>query len=379
MRTAPSRKSPRARSSLTAGQTQQHSLSFTVPEGVRAEAVAALDFVVASPEGSPTPGGGFFLTLLRSSSDAGIGSGESRFGAASDLVVVPSLPGTAEAGVVAPDDGAGFAVATLPRGSLTVRLAARVALDPVPVATTASAGAREGDALELLVNGTAVDAVVASVEPVLPGLVGGAGALADLRAVSYALLATEAGPAVPLEHWVSGPDPVPLAASLRAAAPPGSSIATAAVDPLGAPLAPLAWLLLVPCLLAAAGVLLPATPPVARTARAAEDPGPDGAPDPTVGAGLSGAAVAVGGVVLGLAAGAVAAVTAVAGGGSAPSPTPSLDPGLLAATLLGSLGLVAFAFFRRGRAGTTPGGRIHGEGAGGVPSPVSAVVARTGG
>lgn len=347
--------------SLAAGQTQQHSLSFSIPEGLRAEAIAALDFVVTPSRGSSMPAGaGFSLTLVRSSSDAGIGSGESRFAAASGLAIVPSLPGTAEAGVADPEDGAGFSVATVPDGPLTVRLATRATRSPVPVAVTSSVGAQEGDALELVVGDTALAAVVASVHPALPGVTGGAGALADLRTASHALLVTENGPAEPSEYWVPAADTESLAASLGASVLAGSVVTTAAVDPLGAPLAPLAWLILMPCLLAALPVILPAPLAGAGGLRSAEDPRPRAARGPTASATRRWPVVplALGSVVPGLVLGGVGALAAFgtvqgagtlsAGRGILPGLLP--DPAILSATLLGGVVLVVVGFLRGGTA-----------------------------
>jgi hypothetical protein len=347
--------------SLAAGQTQQHSLSFSIPEGLRAEAIAALDFVVTPSGGaSTTAGAGFSLTLVRSSSDAGIGSGESRFAAASGLAVVPSLPGTAEAGVANPEDGAGFSVATVPAGALTVRLATRATRSPVPVAVTSSIGAQEGDALELLVGDTVLAAVVASVRPALPGVTGETAALADLRTASYALLATENGPAEPSEYWVAAADAESLAASLGASVPEGSVVTTTAVDPLGAPLAPLAWLILVSCLLAAFSVILLAPLPGTAGVRSAQDPGARVLRSPTASATHRWTVVflALGSVVLGLVIGGVGALAAfgtLQGAGTLPAgrgflPMLSPDLAILSATLLGGVVLVVVGFLRGGTA-----------------------------
>ncbi|MEG9249036.1 hypothetical protein V6S67_13185 [Arthrobacter sp. Soc17.1.1.1] len=355
------RRIPAGTLSLAADQTQQHSLSFSIPEGLRAEAIAALDFVVTPSGGSSMPASaGFSLTLVRSSSDAGIGSGESRFAAASGLAVVPSLPGTVEAGVADPEDGAGFSVATLPDGPLTVRLATRATRSPVPVAVTSSIGAQEGDALELVVGDTALAAVVASVHPALPGVTGGTGALADLRTASHALLVTENGPAEPSEYWVPAADAESIAASLGASVPEGSVVTTAAVDPLGAPLAPLAWLILVLCLLAALTVILPAPLAGASGPRSAEDPRPRAARGPTASATRRWTVVplALGSVVPGLVLGGVGALAAfgtVQGAGTLPVgrgilPLLSPDPAILSATFLGGVVLVVVGFLGGGTA-----------------------------
>ncbi|MUK03394.1 hypothetical protein GM708_16665 [Vibrio cholerae] len=325
--------------SITPDQTQQHSLSFSLPEDLRPERIAAVDLVLSQAVAG-MPSAGFALALASSSSDTGIGTGESRFAASSDLAVVPGLPGVTEAGVQNLLEGAGFSVETLSAQPLTVRLAPRAAADGVAVVAPSSLGAAESQDLILTLGGAGLPAVVVAVLPAVPGEVAGPAVLADLRTVSYALLSTLEGPPGAGELWVSAPDPGSLAASLREATPDGTLMTTAMVDSLGASLVPLVWLTAGACLLGAFYLVL--------RSPGAQPAGPIG---------RNGVLLVVAGALLGLVAGALAAATlgpALGLGDGLLLRGPFMfDPGLLLVTLVAALGFVGSSVLR----GVTPGKR----------------------
>ncbi|TKV29511.1 hypothetical protein FDK12_00790 [Arthrobacter sp. NamB2] len=239
---------------ITPNEAQQHSLSFSIPDDRAPEEIAALDFsIAAGPESGVSPDG-FSLSLISSSSDTGIGTGESRFAAESKLRVVASLPASAEAGVTDADDGPGFSLSVVPAEPLTVRLAVSAPDARLPLAVSPSVGLAEGDAVDLLVDDAVLPGVVAEVTEV-PGVAGGSGIVADLRSVSRALLTTAAGPPEPVEAWTSGPDRESLLSALREAAPEGTRITTPVVDPLGASLVLPVALVVPACFIGALGMM----------------------------------------------------------------------------------------------------------------------------
>jgi hypothetical protein len=324
--------------SITPDQTQQHSLSFSLPEGLRPERIAAVDLVLSQAVAA-TPSAGFALALASSSSDTGIGTGESRFAAESDLAVVPGLPGVTEAGVQNLVEGAGFSVETLPAQPLTVRLAPRSAAEGIAVVVPSSLGAADLEDLALTLGGADLPAVVVAVLPAMPGEVAGPAVLADLRTVSYALLSTLEGPPGAGELWVSAPDPGSLAASLREATPDGTLMTTAMVDSLGASLVPLVWLTAGACLLGAFYLVL--------RSPGAQPAGPIG----------RNGVLLVARALLGLVAGVLAAATLGPalglGDGLLLRDHVTFDPRLLLVTLVAALGFVGSSVLR----GITPGKR----------------------
>ncbi|QHT55623.1 hypothetical protein GXP71_05655 [Cellulomonas sp. H30R-01] len=228
---------------------------------------------------------------------------------------------------------------------------------PLPLVVSADWAAADGLApgspLTVRVDDHPVDAVVASVQPVVPGAPGRA-ALADLRAAGNALLATAPVPPTPTEVWYPAGDPSATADAVRSAVADRAlrATVTTAAAPADDPLTRSAGAALV---VAAACALAVALPGVAAAvlalgrARRAEvgvlhalgvAPRTQGrgrrAETGTV-LGLAVVVGALGGLLLGVALG-PALVRVVATGPAALVVAPAVQPGVLAA-LVGAAAL----------------------------------------
>lgn len=225
---------------LSGTAPQAHSLSFSLPEGLRPAAVAAID-VALGAAGNP---GGYDLELAGVSSDGGIGNGQSRLAEDSTLRLAPDAFGAGLAGVVPLDDGVGVRFTAGPsRGEeVQARLVADASAAPLPVAVSASLlaelGLSAGDSLPLRVGQVEIPAVVAAESPIVPGTTEAAAVLVDWQAYSLASLTSASAPPSPGEIWLAAADPAGVAAGLAAGAgvvveTGDSSVLTRFTDPAG--------------------------------------------------------------------------------------------------------------------------------------------------
>jgi hypothetical protein len=252
---------------------QAHSLSFTLPEGMRPAAITAID-VALEPS---TVARGYELEITSVSSDGGIGTGQGRFTEDSNLHLASGVFGAAQAEVQPLDEGVGmrFTEEGSTAGTAQGRLMAGVHdAPPLPVALTSELVAdlevSVGDSVSLLTGDAEVQGIVAAVVPVLPGTTEKAAVLTDLQAYSNASLASSPAPPRPGEVWLASADREATAAAAAGLTDPGTAVSTADHSLIGrffTPATTLLWIETVGALLMGSAVLIAGVVTLARSRR----------------------------------------------------------------------------------------------------------------
>ncbi|WP_458115438.1 hypothetical protein [Arthrobacter sp. D2-10] len=211
---------------LAGTSAQAHSLSFSLPEGSRPVAVAALDIALEAAE-NPA---GYDLKLTGVSSDGGIGNGQSRLAEESTLRLAPEAFGAGRSEIAPLDDGVGVRFPAGPSAGDTVRarLVAEVFDERLPVALSSSLlaklGLSVGDPIPLSAGEVDLPAVLAAVTPIIPGTSEAAAVLVNWQAYSAASLATLPTPSAAGEIWLATTDLDDAKESAQASAGAGTVV-----------------------------------------------------------------------------------------------------------------------------------------------------------
>lgn len=214
---------------LSGAGTQAHSLSFALPDGLRAEAVTAVD--IALDAGEVTSG--YEVELTGVASDGGIGTGQGRFAEEATLQLAGNAFGSASTGIEPLEEGVGvrFPEEGSTEGTAQARLMVGADAASLPVALTSALaselGVAVGDPVSLASGGAEIEGTVAAVSPLLPGASDGSAMLADLQAYSAASLVASPAPPRAGEVWLASIDSEASAAAAAAVAGPDATVARA--------------------------------------------------------------------------------------------------------------------------------------------------------
>lgn len=209
--------------------SQAHSLSFALPDGLRAQAVTAVDIALDAGE---VPSG-YEVELTALASDGGIGTGQGRFTEEPTLQFAGTAFGDASAGVEPLKDGVGvrFPEEGSTEGTAQARLMVDADTPPLPIALTSDLAAELGltvdDPVSLVSGDAEIEGVVAAVSPLLPETSGSSGVLADLQAYSAAAIAASPAPPRAGEVWVASTDSETSAAAAAGVGGAGATLVRA--------------------------------------------------------------------------------------------------------------------------------------------------------
>ncbi|WP_323959094.1 FtsX-like permease family protein [Arthrobacter sp. JZ12] len=214
---------------LSGAESQAHSLSFALPDGLRAGSVTAVDIALDAGKVSS----GYEVELTGVASDGGIGTGQGRFAEEPTLQLAGNAFGDASAGVEPLEEGVGvrFPEKGSTEGTVRARLMVGADAGPLPVAFTsdlaAELGLAVGDPVSLASGEAEIGGTVAAVSPLLPGASDNGAVIADLQAYSAAALAASPAPPRAGEVWLASTDSDASAAAAAAVAGVGATFASA--------------------------------------------------------------------------------------------------------------------------------------------------------